>query len=169
MLASSGFSRSYVNKGNHSMRTLKGSILAAVAVAALTLVPIASASASPFIVPWLLGRHAIGAVVGLATLPLAIASAAAGQPEGPYPAAPVYSGGPGYGGAPGYYPPAPVYYAPRSAYYPGTAGYYRPPGYSARPRFYEAPRGYAAPRARYTSGYGAHVPSRSGSFSYRRR
>ena len=150
------------------MRTLKRSILAAVAVAALTLVPIASASASPFIAPWLLGRHVIGAVVGLATLPLAIASAA-GQPEGPYSAAPVYGGGPGYGVAPGYYPPAPMYYAPRSGYYPGPAAYYRPPAYYARSRFYEAPRGYAAPRARYTSGYGGHVPSRSGSFGYRRR
>ena len=66
------------------MQTLKRSIPAALAVAALSLLPIASASASPFIAPWLLGRHVIGAVVGLATLPLAIASAA-GQAEGPYP------------------------------------------------------------------------------------
>jgi hypothetical protein len=153
------------------MPRLKGAILAAAAVAALALLPATPAAAGGFIGPWILGRHVIGAVLGLATLPLAVASAAlsADQPAGPYPPTPGYGSGPDYSAPPGYYPRPPVYYAQRQAYYSVPPAYYRPQVTYGRPRFYESPRGYSAPHTRYTGSYGAHVPYRSGSSGYRRR
>ena len=152
---------------------LKKAFFAASAVAALAFGPVAPAAAAG-LVPWIVGRHVVGAVLGLATLPFAVASAAlsADQPATPYPPTPDYGGpSPGAYALPNDYARPPMYYAPAPAYYPGPQAYYRPRVLYARPmpRFYEAPRGYYAPRPRYTASYGAHVPYRSGSFAYRRR
>jgi hypothetical protein len=144
---------------------LRHALLAAAAGAAL-LVPVAPAAAAGPLLPWILGRHLVGAVVGLATLPLAVASALSqDQPV-------AQNAPPGYGGG-GYYPP-PNYYAPQyyppPAYYAPRRDYYRPAvSYAHSPGFYGAPRGYYAPPARYTGGYGAHVPNQSGRSAYRRR
>jgi hypothetical protein len=151
------------------MLGLKKQVIAAASVAALAFAPITPAAAAGLFLPWLLGRHLVAAAVGLATLPLAVASSAS-QPAAPYPPAP------GYGGAPGYYPrptyygaPAP-YYARPSAYYAGPQGYYRPAvSYAHSAPRYEPARGYYPPRSRYTGPYGAHVSYQSGRFAYRRR
>jgi hypothetical protein len=156
------------------MLRLKKTVLAASAVAALALAPVTPAAAVG-LVPWIVGRHVVGAVLGLAMLPFAVASAALGadQPAAPYPPTPDYGGpSPGYSAPPNYYARPPVYYAPAPAYYARRQTYYQPGVSYARPlsRFYEAPRrGYYAPRSRYIASYGAHVPHRSGSFAYRRR
>jgi len=146
----------------------KKTILAAASVMALALAPVSPATAAGLFLPWLIGRHVVGAVVGLATLPLAVASAlSADQPAAPYP----QPRDDGYGGRPsGYYPP-PNYFAPPTAYYAGPQRYYRSADFYGRsgPRFYQGPRGYYAPRTRYTGVYGAHVPSQSGRSAYRRR
>ena len=133
---------------------------AAVSIAALALAPIAPAHAVGPILPWLIARHVVGAVVGLATLPLAVASSAAPDYGGP---------ASGYYPPPNYYAPPPRYYAPPPAYYArgynGSAVSYA----RAAPRFYEPPRGYYAPRTRYTGFYGNHEPYQSGRLAYRRR
>jgi hypothetical protein len=148
------------------MLGLKKTALAAAGITALALAPITpAAAAGALIVPWLIARHVVGAVVGLATLPLVVASLAAGQQAAPYPPTP------DYGGSPSYYPP-PNYYGRPPTYYAGSQRYYRPAVHYARavPRFYETPRGYYAPHTRYTGAYGAHVPYQSGRFAdYRRR
>jgi hypothetical protein len=148
----------------------KKSLVAAVAIGTLALGTAAPASAVGPFFPWILGRHLVGAVVGLATLPLAVASSMA-QPAAPYPPAPSYGGPPGYVAPPGYYGGPPAYYSRPPAYYAPQQGYYRPPVSYARsgPRFYEPPRGYSGPRTGYTGGYGAHVPYQPGRIAYRRR
>jgi hypothetical protein len=148
----------------------KKALVAAIAVVTLGLTATAPASAAGLFLPWILGRHVVGAVVELATLPLAVASSMA-QPAAPYPSAPSYGAAPGYGARASYYPGTPAYYARPPADYAGPSGYYRPPVSYARsaPRFYEPPRGYSAQRTRYTGGYGAHVPYQPGRFAYRRR
>src|ERR1700722_12258741 len=148
----------------------KKALVAAIAVGTLGLAAAAPASAVGPFLPWILGRHVVGAVVGLATLPLAVASSMA-QPAASYPSAPTYGAAPGYGVRPSYYRDAPAYYARPQAYYAGPPGYYRPPVSYVRPapRFYEPARGYSASRTRYTGGYGAHVPYQPGRFAYRRR
>lgn len=90
---------------------------------------------------WGLGRGLIGAVVGLATLPLVIASAAiaASVPDAPNAAPQPY-----YAPAAGYYPPAGAYYQPAPVYHPEPRAYYAPRPYYA-PRAYNAPRAYATP------------------------
>jgi hypothetical protein len=144
------------------MLGLKKPVIAAASVAALAFAPITPAAAAGLFLPWLLGRHLVAAAVGLATLPLAVASSAS-QPAAPYPPAP------SYGGAPGYYP-RPTYYGAPAPYYAGPQGYYRPAVSYARsaPR-YEPARGYYPPRSRYTGAHGAHVSYQSGRFAYRRR
>jgi hypothetical protein len=151
------------------MLGLKKPVIAAASVVALALAPIAPAAAAGFLLPWILGRHVVGAVARLATLPLALASA--GQPAASYPPTPGNGGAPGYYAPPNYYAGPPTYYAPSPTYYAGPQGYYRTAGSYARsvPRSYEPPRGYSAPRTRYTGGYGAHVPYQSGRSAYRRR
>jgi hypothetical protein len=146
------------------------SLVAAIAVGTLGLIAAAPAAAVGPFIPWILGRHLVGAVVGLATLPLAVASSMA-QPAVPYPPAPSYGGTPGYITQPGHYSGAPGYYSRSPAYYAPPQGYNRPPSSYARaaPRFHEPLRGYSAPRARYTGGYGAHVPYQPGRFAYRHR
>jgi len=130
------------------MPGLKQTILAAAATTALLCLPITpAAAAGPLLVaPWVLG-HIIRAGVSLATLPLALASAASAQ----QPPAP----GGYYGGSPGYYAP-PNYYARPPGYYRAPQAYYRPALAYARPmpHFYAQARGYHAS---------------SGGFAYRRR
>lgn len=141
-------------------------VIAASAVAALALAPVTPAAAAG-LVPWIVGRHVVGAVLGLATLPFVVASAAlaAEQPAAPYPPTPDYGGpSPGYYAPPNYYARPPVYYAPGPAYNAGRQTYYQPRVSYARPS-----RGYYAPRSRFSASSGAHVPYRSGSFAYRRR
>jgi hypothetical protein len=154
------------------MLRLKKTIFAASAVAALALAlaPVTPAAAAG-LVPWIVGQHVVGAVLGLATLPFAVASAVLSpdEPAASYAPAPDYGGPPpGYYAPPNYYARPPAYYAP--AYYAGPQAYYRPGVSYARslPRFYEAPRGHYAPRMRYSAPYGGHVSNRSGSFAYRR-
>lgn len=137
-------------------------------IACLPVTPAAAGGLGP-IHPFGFGHGLIGAVFGIATLPLAIISAAvsAGEPAAPAPA-PAYAPGPGY--APGYAPNyaqsyAPSYapgYAPRPSYYP-SAGYY------AAPPAYYAPRAYFQPRPSYRGGYGTRESYRSGGYAYRRR
>ena len=148
----------------------KKALVAAIAVGTLGLMATAPASAVGPFLPWILGRHVVAAVVGLATLPLAVASSM-GQPAAPYPSTPGYGGAPGYGSQPGYYGGSPAYYTRPPGYYAGPSGYYRPlvPYARSAPRFYEPPRGYSAPRPRYTRGYGAHFPYQPGRSAYRRR
>jgi hypothetical protein len=113
--------------------------------------------------PWLLGRHVVGAVARLATLPLVAASAATSVP----PPGMAYSPPVGYYGyaQPAYYPPPSTYYAPPRTYYAPVASY---PYYSA-PGYYGSPRGYFAPAPRYSGYYGAQTSYRSRGYSYRRR
>jgi hypothetical protein len=148
----------------------KKALVAAIAVGTLGLIAAAPASAVGPFLPWILGRHVVGAVVGLATLPLAVASSMV-QSAAPYPSAPGYGGAPGYGVRPSYYAGPPAYYARPPSYYAGPSSYYRPPVSYARsaPRFYEPARGYSAPHTRYTGAYGAHVPYQPGRIAYRRR
>jgi hypothetical protein len=93
-----------------------------------------------------LGRGIVGAVVALATLPIAIASAlvTAGEPAAPPYQPPAYGGG-----SYGYAPPA-ASYAPPPAYYARAPAYYAPP------------RVYYAPRPSYYGGYGGYRPARYG-------
>jgi hypothetical protein len=110
---------------------------------------------------WGLGRGLVGAVVGLATLPLVIASAAisASVPDAPQVAPQPY------------YAPAGAYYAPAPVYQPAPRTYYAPPAYYAAPSYY-APRAYYAPRPYYAPrGYSAPAPGRGyyGGYAYPRR
>jgi hypothetical protein len=152
------------------MLGVKKPVFAAVTGAALALAPITPAAAFGPFLPWILGRHVVGAVAALATLPLAAASSAV-PAAAPYPPAPGYGGAPGYYPTPNYYAGAPTYYARPPTYYGGVQNYYRPEAAYGRsaPQFYQAPRGYSAPRPRYTGAYGAHVPYQSGRSAYRRR
>jgi hypothetical protein len=146
-------------------RTVFGS--AAVAALACALATPAAAGGHGFLHPWGFGRGLVGAAVGLATLPLAIASAAlsAGEPEAPY-QPPGYARGYGpppayYAAPPAYYTAPPAYYAPPRAYYPRAAAYYSP-----APRVYYAPRAQREPRAAYYGGRGSY---HSGGYAYPRR
>jgi hypothetical protein len=130
------------------MAGLKQAIFGAAATAIIACVPVAPALAAGhgygLIRPWGIGRGLIGAVVGLATLPLTIVSAAVSAVsagEQVPPASPAYGGG-GYG------------YAPRAAYYPPVPAYYSAPGAYYAPRTYYAPGAYYAPRSYYAAGPG---------------
>lgn len=147
--------------GEHAMSGLKQTMFSAAATAALLCLPIRPAAAAGplFVAPWVLG-HIIRAGVSLATLPLALASAAAAQ----QPVAPGYYGGPGY------YAPPNNYYARPPAYYPRPPGYYaRSAGYSRAPQaYYRSPLAYARPLPQfYAQTRGYHAPS--GGFTYRGR
>jgi hypothetical protein len=109
---------------------------------------------------WGLGRGLVGAVVGLATLPLVIASAAiaASVPDSGY-ASGAVEGPRGYAPAPG------VYAAPPPVYYPRAPVYY-PTRYA--PRAYASPRVYSAP-ASGRGYYGGHGSYRSGGYAYPHR
>jgi hypothetical protein len=147
------------------MHRFKHAVLGTVTAAAIACAPIATAGANGFghVHPWGLGRGLLGAVFGLATLPLAIASAAlsATEPEAPpYQSSPAYDGRRGYAPPPAYYAAPQTYYAPPRAYYP------RAPVYSPAPRAYYAPRTYYAPRPGY---YGGPTAYRAGGYAYPRR
>lgn len=156
------------------MAGFKRVVVAAVAAAVIACTCIAPAEAGPHgyghLHPWGLGRGLIGAVFGLATLPLAIASAAieASVPEAP--AQPNYAPPQNYY-APQpqtyYAPPAPAYYAP-PAYYAAPRTYYAPraPVYYSAPRTYYAPRAYYAPHPRNYAGYAGY---HAGGYGYARR
>ncbi|HMD75588.1 MAG TPA: hypothetical protein VKG05_17115 [Steroidobacteraceae bacterium] len=142
---------------------LTRSLFAATAGTLIACLPVTPAAAGgpgmgP-IHPWGFGHGLIGAVFGLATLPLAIVSAAvsAAQPAAPEPA---YPAAPGY--APGYAPSYAPSYAPRPSYYPSAGYYAAPPGYFV-------PRPYFQPHPSYRGGYGARESYRSGGYGYRRR
>jgi hypothetical protein len=164
---------SVLHRGVSNVTRTKATALSVITVLAFVLAPLAPASAG---VPrhWAgghagfhglhefgLGGLAVGAVVGLLTLPLALAEAAAsydspgnGQDYGPQAYAappPVY-----YAPPPAYYAPAPAYYAP-PAYYGPPAVHYRPsPGYYGSYGGYAGRSGYAAaPRYNNYSGYRA--------------
>jgi hypothetical protein len=97
--------------------------------------------------PWGLGHGLFGAVAGLATLPIALASAvlSAGDSDGSsgYGAAPRgYASPPAYPAPPAYYVP-PRYYPPAPLYYPAPHAYY-------------APGAYYAPRGVVHGGYGSY-------------
>ena len=153
------------------MQGFKHAVLGTLAVAAITCAPIATAEAHGFghLHPWGLGRGVLGAVVGLATLPIVIASAAlaATEPEVPYQSAPGYDGPRGYAAPPAYYAAPQTYYPPPQAYYAPPRAYYpRATAYSPAMRPYYAPRAYYAPRPGY---YGGHASSRAGGYAYPRR
>jgi hypothetical protein len=152
------------------MPRLRKTLVAALGVGALALAPIQPAAAFGPFLPWFLARHAVGAAVALATLPLAVASSQ-GPVAAPYPPPPAYGGAPGYYAPPNYYGGSAAYYARPSGYYAGPQGYYRSPVSYPRSvsRYYESPRAYSASRSRYTGAYGAHVPNQSGRIAYRRR
>jgi len=149
-------------QGEPTMLAVKQIARAAIATA-LLCVPMAPAmAAGPLLfAPWLLGRHVVGAVTRLATLPLVAASAAASA----LPPAVAYSAPGGYYGQSTYYPSPPAYYGASRAYYPPVVSY---PYYSA-PGYYGPPRGYYAPAPRYSGYYGAQAFYRSRGYSYRRR
>ena len=150
------------------MPGLKRVVIAGAAAAAIACSAIVPAEAGPrgfgHLRPWGLGRGLVGAVVGLATLPLAIASAAieASVPEAP--AQPNYVQPP----QTYYAPPAPAYYSAAPAYYAAPRAYYAPRGpvYYSAPRAAYAPRAYYAPRPGYYGGYGGY---RAGGYAYARR
>jgi hypothetical protein len=160
------------------MQGFKHAVLGTLAVAAITCAPIATAEAHGFghLHPWGLGRGVLGAVVGLATLPIVIASAAlsATEPEAPYQSSPAYEGPRSYAPRPAYYAAPQTYYPPPQTYYPPPQAYYAPPrayypratAYSPAMRPYYAPRAYYAPRPGY---YGGHASSRAGGYAYPRR
>jgi hypothetical protein len=106
----------------------------------------------------------VGAIVGIATLPLAIAAEAAqyDRPQDERGYAPGY-----YSPPPAAYPP-PAYYSP-PAYYPSPAPYYGPPVayYSPSIRAYARSPGYSVVRPRYTARSGYQAEARPGYYHYR--
>jgi hypothetical protein len=159
------------------MHRFKHAVLAT-AAAAIACAPVATAGAHGFghLHSWGVGRGLLGAVFGLATLPIAIASAAlsANEPEAPYQSSPGYAAPRGYAPPPAYYAAPQTYYAPPQNYYAPPQGYYaqprpyypRAPVYSPAPRPYYAPRAYYAPRPSYYGGYASY---RAGTYAYPRR
>jgi hypothetical protein len=151
------------------MPGFKRVVITAAAAAVMACTSVAPAEAGPrgygHFHPWGLGRGLLGAAFGLATLPLAIASAAieASVPEAP--AQPNYAPPPQT-----YYAPQPqTYYAPPApAYYSAPRAYYAPraPVYYSAPRTYYAPRSYYAPRPGNYAGYGGY---HAGGYAYARR
>jgi|HubBroStandDraft_4_1064222.scaffolds.fasta_scaffold30703_4 hypothetical protein len=123
--------------------------------------------AAVLIAPWIIGRHVVASVIGLATLasaaaapPPAYAAPAYATPQPYYPAPRYYGATPNYGGpqyyaAPRYYSAPP--YARSPPYYARPQAYYR--SYTSPARANYAPaRGYDARGARYYGSYGAYRP-----------
>jgi hypothetical protein len=150
-----------------AMPGIKQALLGSAAAAALACAPMAPAAAGVHgfgrVHPFGLGRGLFGAVLGLATLPIAIASAAlsAGADA---------SQAPAYAPRPAYYPAPQTYFAPPAAYAPRAPVYYpQPRAYYAAPPAYYGPRPYYAPRPAYYGGYGGRVSYRSGGYAYPHR
>jgi hypothetical protein len=152
------------------MQRLRQTAFAVTAAAVLLGAPAAAVAAGPGLafLPFVLGRHVIGAAVRLATLPLAVASAALSNDEPP----PPYSQSPGYSynrAPPNYYQP-PYYRPSPPTYYARPLGYYPAPyAYQHRTPYYAPARGYYSPGVRNSTYYGSHGPNRSGGSTYRRR
>ena len=151
------------------MPRFKRPVIALAAAAAMASSPVLPAAAGVHgyghLHPLGLGRGLVGAVVGLATLPLTILSAAlaASEPEAPEQASPGYAGGGrGYAPPPAYYAAPPVYRAAPQSYYAPPRPYFPPRG----PVYYPAPRGYYAPRADAARTYYAARPGNYGSANY---
>jgi len=138
------------------MNTVKGFGLGAISAAVLIMAPMAPAAAGPHggygrggLHHCGLGAAVVGLIVGVATLPFAIADAViqSAQPD---------------------VPPAPYYPAPPAAYYP--APYYAPRAYG--PQVGYGASGYYAARPGYgrgyTGAYGSYAAPRSSYYSYRR-
>ncbi len=166
----------------HGKHQMAGRLLAAALIACGAAAP-ASAGVHPFtpIHPWGLAHGLIGVAAGLATLPIALASAVLSVGD----AAPANYGGPAPYAAPGSYA-APVYAAPAYAAPAYPAPYYMPPRYHAPAGpYYPAPHAYYAPRGYYGphpgtpgafggyggghGGYGGHGAYRPGSYGYPHR
>ena len=153
------------------MHGFKHAVVGMAAVAVIACAPVATAGAHGYghLHSWGLGRGLLGAVVGLATIPIAIASAALSgtEPEAPYQSSPAYEGPRSYAPRPAYYAAPQTYYPPPQAYYAPPRAYYpRATAYSPAMRPYYAPRAYYAPRPGY---YGGHASSRAGGYAYPRR
>jgi hypothetical protein len=161
------------------MPGFKRVVIAGVVAGAIACTAIAPAEAGPrgfgHLHPWGLGRGLVGAVVGLATLPLVIASAAIAASVPDVSAQPNYAQPPQTYYAPQpqtyYAPPAPAYYAAPPAYpaYIAPRAYYyapRAPVYYSAPRTYYAPRAYYAPRPGNYASYGGY---HAGGYAYARR
>jgi len=160
------------------MYGFKRVVLGTAVAVAIACAPLATAGAHGFgrVHPWGVGRGLLGAVIGLATLPIAIASAAlsAGEPEAPYQSSPGYQGPAGYAPPPAYYAAPQTYYAPPQAYYAQPRAYAAraPVYYSPAPRAYYAPRANYAPRTYYAPRpgyYGGHAGYGAGGYAYPRR
>jgi hypothetical protein len=152
-----------------TMLRFKYSVIALTAAAAIACVPVLPAAAGVHgyghLHPWGLGRGLVGAVVGLATLPLTIVSAAlaASEPEAPEQASPGYAaGGRGYAPPPAYYAAPPAYRAAPQSYYAPPRAYFPARG----PAYYPASRGYYAPRADAARSYYAARPGNYGGANY---
>jgi hypothetical protein len=169
-----------------AMPGIKQALLGSAAAAALACVPMAPAAAGVHgfghVHPFGLGRGLFGAVLGLATLPIAIASAVLSAGADASSQAPAYGGAPpayappayapqpAYAPRPAYYPAPQTYYAPPAAYAPRVPVYYpQPRAYYAAPPAYYAPRPNYAPRPAYYGGYGGRVSYRSGGYAYPHR
>jgi hypothetical protein len=149
--------------------------LTALAAATVTLacLPLTPAVAGvPLLAPWAVG-HLVGAAVRLATLPIAITSAASAAAQQPPVAPGAYYGPIAYYPTPEYYPQR-GYYAPPASYYGGWQHYYSAPSHYARPAYVEPLRfqpphgGYYSPSMRYSASYGRPVFNGSRGIANRR-
>jgi hypothetical protein len=157
------------------MPGIRQALFGSAVAAAIACAPTAPAAAAVHGVgplhPFGLGRGLVGAVVGLATLPIVVASAALSAVASDGPQAPAYgSAPPAYAPPPAYYPAPRTYYAPAPTYYPRAPVYYpQPRAYYPAPRVSYAPRTYYAPRPGYYGAGGGRVSYGSGGYAYAHR
>ena len=157
------------------MPGIRQALFGSAVAAAIACAPMAPAAAGVHGVgplhPFGLGRGLVGAVVGLATLPIVVASAALSAVASDGPQSPAYgSAPPAYAPPPAYYPAPRTYYAPAPAYYPRAPVYYpQPRAYYPAPRVSYAPRTYYAPRPGYYGAGGGRVSYGSGGYAYAHR
>ena len=157
------------------MPGIRQALFGSAVAAAIACAPMAPAAAGVHGVgplhPFGLGRGLVGAVVGLATLPIVVASAALSAVASDGPQSPAYgSAPPAYAPPPAYYPAPRTYYAPAPTYYPRAPVYYpQPRAYYPAPRVSYAPRTYYAPRPGYYGAGGGRVSYGSGGYAYVRR
>ena len=137
---------------------------AATAVVAIATMTPAAAHGHGYDRHWGVGRGLVGAVVGLVTLPLVVASAVifgAEDEERGYRGEPYRDDS--YEPRPAYPPPS-DYYSPRAEYYQEPRAYYAPP-----PRYYyREPRYYPVPgqRSGYSDPYRNHDSYRHDSYRH---
>ena len=117
-----------------------------------------------------LGEFVADVVVGIVTLPLAIAAAAASYEPRQY--APAYPGPQGYEPGPATYAPQGYYqlpvYIPAPSYSGPPAAYYRPPPryYAPSAEYFGRPTGNYYSRPRYTALSGRPAALRSGYYDH---